>query len=85
MSSTRISGLFVNTTLSVNKVAVIQSLADNDPDVDAVYRMTQPLPFNFAKSGQPVAVPSNRLSPYNAQATHLSLITYSPVAHYVFA
>ena len=28
-------------------VGVIQSLADHDPDVDGIYRLTQPLPFNF--------------------------------------
>jgi hypothetical protein len=26
---------------------VIQSLADHDPDVDGIYRLTQPLPFTF--------------------------------------
>jgi len=54
-------------------VAVIQSLADHDPDVDAIYRISSlPLPFNFPPNGDGdiLALPSNDLmSPYNAQAT----------------
>ena len=45
-----------------------------DPDVDAIYRMTQPLPFSFngknpANGNKPVAVPLGHYSPFNAQAT----------------
>ena len=29
------------------RVGVFQSLADHDPDVDGIYRLTQPLPFTF--------------------------------------
>lgn len=32
-----------------------------DPDVDAMYRLVQPVPFNFAETGPSVLVPSNRL------------------------
>jgi len=32
-------------------VGVIQSLADHDPDVDGIYRLTQPLPFEFPAAG----------------------------------
>eukprot|EP00965_Chrysotila_dentata_P144801 4782887-Pleurochrysis_carterae.AAC.1 len=35
----------------LRRVGVIQSLADNDPDVDAIYRLTQPLPFSFQMPG----------------------------------
>ncbi len=57
-------------------IGVIQSLANNDPDVDAVYRLTQPLPFSFpsydAKHGaklHSLLIPSQTYVPYNAQAT----------------
>ena len=30
-----------------SEIGVIQSLANGDPDVDAIYRLTQPLPFAF--------------------------------------
>ena len=56
-------------TIPMSDVGVIQSLANNDPDVDAMYRLIQPLPFSFPQQGLPCLVPSNRLSPYNAQAT----------------
>jgi|MDTB01.1.fsa_nt_gb hypothetical protein len=58
-----------------NTVAVFQSLADHDPDVDAIYRLTQrQLHFNFKSANsdevvQPVAIPAGIYTPYNAQAT----------------
>lgn len=33
--------------LPMGDIAVVQSLANHDPDVDAIYRLTQPLPFSF--------------------------------------
>jgi hypothetical protein len=51
---------------------VLQSLAGHDPDVDAIYRLTQPLPLNFdAQGGEKLVVllPKRTLAPYNAQAT----------------
>lgn len=57
-------------------LGVVQSLANHDPDVDAIYRLTFPpggLPFNFA---EPLSfgskdslrgVPSSGFTPYNAQ------------------
>ena len=50
-------------------LGVIQSLADHDPDVDGVYRLTQPIHFYFPRNGPSVVVPTRRLAPYNAQAT----------------
>jgi len=53
--------------------AVQQFLADEDPDVDAVFRLTRQLPCNF--EGLPeqlpevLATPPNLFLPYNAQAT----------------
>ena len=62
------------------RIGVIQSLANHDPDVDAIYRLTYPpggLPFDFG--GSPMhfkdtaddlkVVPPEAFTPYNAQAT----------------
>ena len=45
-----------------------QGLADENPDVDAVYRMTQKLPFNFEKR-TPVTIGKNSWCPFNSQNT----------------
>lgn len=50
------------------RVGVYQSVADGDPDVDAVYRLTRRVPFNF--TGETIFVaPAGAAAPYNAQAT----------------
>ena len=56
-------------------IGVFQSLANHDPDVDAIYRLTQPLPFDFDPpyENQTVLIPTGAYSPFNAQAT---LFTY---------
>lgn len=57
-------------------VGVIQYLANHDPDVDAIYRLTQPLPLDFPVRGHtPLVMPDRNalgkqvFCPYNAQAT----------------
>lgn len=51
-------------------VAIVQSLADNEPDVDGIYRLTRDTPFNFSASARRTLVmPRGRLAPFNAQAT----------------
>ncbi|CAN0100995.1 unnamed protein product [Ectocarpus fasciculatus] len=61
------------------RLGVVQALANHDPDVDAVYRLTYPpggLPFDF-EVPEPVPegmsplkiVPPAAFTPYNAQAT----------------
>lgn len=53
-------------------IGVYQSLADNDPDVDAIYRLSQPLPVYFktrSRSPKIIALPQGRVAPFNAQAT----------------
>ena len=52
-------------------VAVLQSLADHQPDVDAIFRFVMPIPFNFQRSDatRPLMIPARVLTPYNAQAT----------------
>ena len=65
-----------NTTLKdvsvgCSDIAVLQSLAEYQPDVDAVFRFTQPIPFWFLRSKEhrPLIVPTGVFTPYNAQAT----------------
>lgn len=53
---------------SKGRVAVFQSLADHDPDVDAIYRMTRPLPLKFVRKDTILVVPPSTYSPWNAQA-----------------
>lgn len=56
--------------MSVERIVVYQSLANHDPDFDALFRLTQPLPFYFRKSSQTtVVLPVGAIAPYNAQAT----------------
>lgn len=65
-------GTVVSTSnLSFEKVGVVQFVADGNPDIDAVHRMTKPLPMDFADESKssPLLVPPNAASPYNAQAT----------------
>jgi hypothetical protein len=60
-------------------IGILQSLANHDPDVDAIYRLTQPLPFDFPISlvthhkrkntNLPRVLPRGVYAPYNAQAT----------------
>lgn len=69
--------LTFNMTLEAVKLdrppAVQQFLADADPDVDAIFRLTRPLPCSFGglPEGSPelMVVPPKFFTPYNAQAT----------------
>ncbi|MDR2497159.1 MAG: STELLO glycosyltransferase family protein [Tannerellaceae bacterium] len=45
-----------------------QGLADENPDVDAIYRMTCELPLTFDESG-PIAIGSGAWCPFNSQNT----------------
>ena len=46
-----------------------QGLADENPDVDAVYRLAYPLPLNFNK-GMSLALGNGAWSPFNSQNTY---------------
>jgi hypothetical protein len=46
-----------------------QGLADENPDVDAVYRLSYPLPINF-KKGMALGLGNNAWSPFNSQNTY---------------
>ena len=45
-----------------------QGLADDNPDVDAIYRMVLPLPMKFNTRG-PVALSDSAMCPFNSQNT----------------
>jgi len=53
---------------SIPGINIIQGLADENPDVDAVYRMTLPLPFNFEKK-EPLVLGKGSWCPFNSQNT----------------
>lgn len=52
-----------------HRVWVWQALANHDPDVDATYRLTQPLPVTFSANTHAVALSPGTVVPFNAQAT----------------
>ena len=54
---------------SCSTVSILQSLADNDPDVDAIYRMTRALPLHFGTTPRMLSLPPGTMAPFNAQAT----------------
>ena len=41
------SNVEIKNDIEVESIGIIQSLANHDPDVDAIFRLTQPLPFDF--------------------------------------
>jgi hypothetical protein len=53
---------------SISGINIIQGLADENPDVDAVYRMTLPLPFSFKKN-DPLVLSEGSWCPFNSQNT----------------
>lgn len=46
-----------------------QGLADLNPDVDAIYRLTQPLPLRFEKEPKRIALGYGSVCPFNSQNT----------------
>ena len=60
------------TSIESHRIGVIQSAADIDPDVDAIFRLTQALPVHFkvveAGDLKPIAFPKYAFVPFNAQA-----------------
>jgi hypothetical protein len=54
---------------AVAGVGVFQSLANHEPDVDGIFRLTQPIPFDWPEASQDTLVlPPGVAAPYNAQA-----------------
>lgn len=54
--------------LQPQRVGIWQGLADEDPDVDAIYRLTSDTPCVFQKN-KPVVLASGTVCPYNSQNT----------------
>jgi len=50
------------------RIGIWQALADDDPDVDAIYRLTSNTPCQFTRRA-PVVLPSHTFSPFNSQNT----------------
>ena len=58
-------------TLSWGQIGVLQSVADVQPDLDAIFRISHKSIVSFARINEtkPVMTPDGVFSPYNAQAT----------------
>jgi hypothetical protein len=50
------------------RIGIWQALADDDPDVDAIYRLTSNRPCQFTRRS-PVVLPRGTFSPFNSQNT----------------
>jgi len=59
---------FDDLTTAVVDCPIQQGLADSDPDVDAIYRLTLPLPLNF-RNDRRVALKRGSWCPFNSQNT----------------
>ncbi len=70
--------------IEVENVAIYQALADGEPDVDALYRLTveeeSNIKFDLAN---PLLIPKDLITPFNSQATtwHISIfpLMYLPI------
>ena len=69
--STWKAGRGIKESSTTGLVTIVQSLADHDPDVDALYRLTSSLPIRFQSGGSSKleVIPSGTMTPFNAQAT----------------
>ena len=61
-------GLEKDLTAKNCKVGIWQGLADEDPDVDAIYRLTDDTPCYFEER-EPVVLSKGTISPFNTQNT----------------
>lgn len=48
---------------------LVQGLADDNPDVDAIFRLTRTLPVNFDSTAKPLALGEGQWCPFNSQDT----------------
>lgn len=56
---------------NASQIAVLQSLADHDPDVDGIFRLTRGVPWDFDSGKRNTLVmPKGTLAPWNAQVCH---------------
>ena len=68
IKDTNTTAVNFNKMVGADKVAVFQSLANNDPDVDAIFRMSRNLPISFQLQDTIRALPHGVYSPWNSQA-----------------
>lgn len=61
----------INTAKQKMNVGIWQGLADNDPDVDAIYRMTNNKPCYFNKNS-PLVLQKGNVCPFNSQNTAIT-------------
>ena len=54
--------------INASNICIFQSLANNDPDVDAIFRLTRKLPIYFQRENLITAVPIGTYAPWNSQA-----------------
>jgi hypothetical protein len=59
---------FTTTRLGEQLCPIQQGLVDGDPDLDAIFRMTRPLPTDF-RDASPLALGTNSWAPFNSQNT----------------
>jgi hypothetical protein len=55
--------------LSTPQIGVLQSLANHEPDVDSIFRLTGELPVEFSDTPKARGLPPGMMTPFNAQAT----------------
>ncbi len=65
------NNLAIESTMQSANIGVWQFLADEDPDVDAIYRLTNNTPIYFKKR-QPVILDAGVCCPFNSQNTYFS-------------
>lgn len=76
--------LIDDSLVEVSNVVIYQALADGEPDVDALYRLTVEEESNIRfEDLAPILVPKNAITPFNSQATtwHRSVfpLMYLPI------
>ncbi len=59
----------VEERMAAHQPVLVQGLAQDNPDVDAVFRLTRPLPIRFAPDGAAVVLSENVWCPFNSQNT----------------
>lgn len=67
----------VNSTSTINSIGVIQYLQDINPDLDAIYRITNTIPATFDKKMNKCLILSKKsFAPWNAQSTLFNYDTF---------
>ena len=69
-----------NMVKEVNKIGIWQGLADLDPDVDAIYRLTSNKEVTFDK-GDPIVLGKETWCPFNSQNTLFASPQFFPLLY----